>query len=334
MNPEVLITGANGFLGRHLLRTLVQEGAKPLALMRPAASCRSEVEEHARVIEGSPLEPSGWIEQARGATTIVHSAAIVRHTREAPEEMQRFNVESSQQAVRAAKALGARLVLVSSSGTVGCFRKASVVADEDAPYAEELAGRWPYYASKIRAEQAATRLARELGVSLHIVRPPVLLGPGDVGGRSAKHVTRVLHGQVPFVPSGGIDFCDVRDVARSVARLAVRGGARRIYHLPGASTSLAEFFGWVAEVAGVRFSRPEVRRPVVEGVAFLGRHVPALKRAGLPDSVVLEMSTCHWGLSTLWSHQELGHRARSPRQTLADTVGWVRQNASPVAASR
>ena len=66
--------------------------------------------------------------------------------------------------VRLAARHRCRLVLVSTSGTVGCFRHPDATADEEAPYCEREVARWPYYNSKIQAEQTARKLADELGV--------------------------------------------------------------------------------------------------------------------------------------------------------------------------
>ncbi|AKQ68370.1 NAD dependent epimerase/dehydratase family protein [Myxococcus hansupus] len=312
---KTLVTGASGFLGRNLLDVL---GDDAVALVRsPLAS------KHAQVM-GSPLDPDAWISQAQGVKVLVHAAGMVHHSRRHADEMVRFNIDSSLAMVRAAKALDARLVLVSTSGTVGCFPYATIEADEHSRYAEPLVGRWPYYLSKIRAEEQSRKLAKQLGVSMTVVRPPVLLGPGDTLGRSTTNVARVLNGRLPFIPAGGIAFTDVRDVAQALARLSQKETWRDTYHLPGTTLPLRTFFERVGEVAGIKVDRPDVPTFVVSGLARLGSRVPVKQ---LPDPVVLEMSTCHWGFKSLWSHDELGYAPRSHRQTLSDTVAWLRESA-------
>lgn len=309
---KTLVTGASGFLGRHLLESL---GDDAVALVRAPLPTR------VAQLTGSPLEPEAWLPRAAGVTTLIHAAGMIHHSRRDADEMVRFNVDSALAMVRAAKALDARLVLVSTSGTVGCFEHATIEADEHSRYAEALAARWPYYLSKIRAEQQARRLAKHLGVTMTVVRPPILLGPGDTLGRSTTNVARVLDGRLPFIPPGGIGFTDVRDVAAALTKLTRRSAWRETYHLPGTSLPLRTFFERVGEVAGIKVDRPDVPGLVVSGLAKLGSRVPLKK---LPDPVVLEMSRCHWGLKTLWSHAELDYRPRNDRQTLSDTVAWLR----------
>jgi dihydroflavonol-4-reductase len=336
MMPQVLVTGATGFLGRHLLSALHAQAIPAAVLVRRAAAWGTEPWQSevgaVQVIEGEPLNTASWRSHAAlgGVRTLVHAAGMVRHTRSAPEEMADFNVRGTLQMVQLAAHLGARLVFVSSSGTVGCFRSADIRAEEDAPYAEALTGRWPYYASKIRAEREAKALAEKLGVRLSIVRPPVLLGPGDHRRRSTGYVQKVLDGKVPVVPSGGMHFTDIRDVAQALVRLTQIEAPRPVYHLPGTASTLREFFAMVTEVSGA----PVVERPLPRWAAIGLAQIATLGgkiHPALPDPVVLEMATCFWGLTSLFAH-ELGYAPRPGRQTLCDTVSWLRANPAPAGA--
>jgi dihydroflavonol-4-reductase len=329
--PRLLVTGASGFLGRHLLEAATARGISSVALVRDP----NEWGVHAwqaqlgavTVLRGTPLEPRGWLHPAAdcGVTTIVHAAGLVQHSRLSPEPMLELNVRGTEQVVHAAQMLGARLIFISSSGTVGCFRDPSGSADEHAPYAEALVGSWPYYASKIEAERSARALASRIGVELSIVRPPVLLGPGDHRRRSTSYVQKFLDGKIPLLPPGGMHFTDVRDVATALLGIAESQRPRDVYHLPGTASTSASFLARVAEIAGM----PPLRRGLPHWAALaLARVSAGLERrpAWLPDPVLLEMSTCHWGLSSLYA-REIGYQPRSPSDTLRDTIAWLRANA-------
>lgn len=333
---RVLVTGATGFLGRHLLRSLQRQGIPSAVLVRQRAAWhlqawRAEAGDVA-VIEGHPLTAGKLRDNAllQGVRTIIHTAGIVHHSRTAPEEMLELNVDGTLQMLHLARALGARVVFVSSSGTVGCFRFPDMMADEDSPYAEPLVSRWPYYLSKIRAERAARRLADQLGVELVIVRPPVLLGPDDHRRRSTGYVQKVLDGKIPMVPRGGMHFTDVRDTANALVALIHVASPRHVYHLPGTASTLSEFFATVTEVSGASIVERPMPRWATLGLAKVAGLIPQ-RPSWLPDPVVLEMATCFWGLSSLFAH-ELGYAPRSGRQTLSDTVGWLRANTAAAPA--
>lgn len=328
--PEapLLVTGASGFLGRHLLEAWAPRPA--LALVRSEAAWRAEdwtgklgpVE----TVEGSVLEPEGFrddpaLARLRG---IVHLAAVVRHSRRDAAEVERTNVEGTRAMVRLAAERGCRLVLLSTSGTVACFDDPDARADEEAPYLDATVARWPYYRSKIRAEREARRLADELGVELVIVRPPVVLGPGDHRLRSTSNLLRFLRRKLPFVIRGGIAFVDVRDVSAALVRLLEHPDPRPIYHLPGTACSVQAFFDMAEEVSGVPVpGRVLPYRPawlLARGLDALGLHL-------LPDPVVVEMASHHWGVASRWAEEDLGFRPRDPRETLADTIRWLRRHA-------
>jgi len=329
---KILLTGATGFLGRHVLRAIRAAGHEAVVLVRQRSAWLAQAwKEEAGdvlIIEGNPLAPEQCLPDVALAsvTAIIHAAAIVKHSRVNTADMTDFNVRGTVQMVQAAKRLGARMIFVSTSGTVGCYRYADIAADEDAPYAERVVGRWPYYAAKISAERESRRLADKLGVELVIVRPPVLLGPDDHRFRSTGYVQKVLAQTVPAIPSGGMHFTDVRDVAAALVSIAQVEQPRPIYHLPGSNTSLAEFFAMIGEVSGVRNTTRRLPPSVAHALAKVGAYLP-WRPSWFPDPVVLEMSTRHWGLASLFA-SEIGYAPRAPRQTLADTVAWLRSVSS------
>jgi dihydroflavonol-4-reductase len=322
---RTLVTGATGFLARHLLPAT--PGA--LALVR----ARSKWEAVARLPEygdsvpifGEVAAPEQWSAHLEGVSTIVHMAALVRHSRQGADEVYRTNVDGTLAMVRLASQLGARLVLISTSGTVGCFSAPDLQADEDAPYCADTIKRWPYYDSKMRAEIQARALADQLGVELVTVRLPVLLGPGDHVGRSTGLIARLIAGHQRFVMKGGITFADVRDVATGLTSIIATGAPRPIYHLAGTNCSLSEFFLRCADLANAEVPRILLPAPVARFMARLADDAARLVgvRSWFPDPVVVEMASHYWGFRSRWAH-EIGFAARPASATLHDTITWLR----------
>lgn len=325
--PRLLVTGARGFLGRHLLDALRARWpeASVVALARSAAAWRSEpwtaAHPAVELVEGSLETVAVWSGGIGRIDAIIHMAATVEHRRSGDPEQGAADVRAVGDMVRLAARTGARLVHLSSSGTVGCSRDPRSAPDDDAPLATAVVARWPYYARKVEAEVLARRLAGELGVTLVMLRPPILLGPGDHRGRSTQHVRRLLEDRLPFILRGGIAYVDVRDVAAAIVEAARVASPRPAYNLPGTASSLAEFFTLVGDVAGKR--PPRLMLP-----AALARWIAAALRPlhVLPDPVVFEMAAHHWGVSSRHA-AELGFRARPARETIADTVAWIRASA-------
>jgi dihydroflavonol-4-reductase len=332
LNRLVLVTGATGFLARHLLPIL--PGA--FALVRTRAAW-DDLPHHREMGDSVPIvgnldAPADWALSPTKIGTIVHLAALVCHSRREAEEVYRANVDGTLSMVRLAAESRARLVLVSTSGTVGCFSSADERADEGASYCADAIRRWPYYDSKMRAEIEARRLADQLSVELVIVRLPVLLGPADHRGRSTSLVRRIVTGRQSFSMAGGIAFSDVRDVARGIATLVSMQTPRRIYHLAGTSCSLAEFFRRCAALAGTLPPRLRLPKAVPLPLAHLADRLTRIvgRKSPLPDPVVVEMASRYWGFASRWSH-ELGYAARPAEETLRDTIAWLqpKEGASP-----
>ena len=335
----MLITGATGFLGRHLLQRLHDNSSKirPLALVRNRANWEeldwTAALKEVEVIEGSITQLDPWQNDLRlqGLSGIFHLAAMIQHTRKDPEAMWQTNVEGLLNMIRLAARYKCRVVYMSTSGTVGCFRKPEQWADEEAPYCEEEVGDWPYYASKIEAERKAIKLANQLEVELVILRPPILLGPGDHRHRATGHIRRLMHGKLPFILDGGMHFVDVRDVVPAMIQAMERPNPKPIYHLTGTECSIPEFFKMVGEVAGV--APPKVKLPpylakVISGAASQIENLLPKKSKSplLPDPVVFEMASKYWGLRSRWAEAELNYRSRDPKETLTDTVVWLKKN--------
>jgi len=275
------------------------------------------------VLEGSITEPEAWmtsplVERLSG---IVHLAALVRHSRRGAAEVYRTNVEGTVALMRLAAARRCRMVLASTSGTVGCFREPDRSASDDAAYCDDEISNWPYYHSKLLAERRARSLAEELDVDLVILRPPVVLGPGDHKFRSTAHLVRFLEGRLPFLIRGGMHFADVRDVASAFERAAERPEVRRLYNLPGMACDITEFFALAEELSGVPAPNRVVSYRAAWWLATLLRPLGVL-----PDPVVIEIASHYWNTTSRYAAADLGYVSRDPRVTLTDTIGWLRAN--------
>ena len=333
---SVLVTGATGFLGRHVLTAIraLEPDTHICALVRNPAEWHAmdwtEALGQVDLIEGGVTGDDAWTRDPRlnGLGGIVHLAAVVRHARHNPQDIYDTNIGGLLRMVRLAGKHACRIVFVSTSGTVACFNRPDKFALEDAPYVDQTVRNWPYYDSKIQAEKQARMLAAELGVSLTVMRPPVLLGPGDHKFRSTGHVIKHLRRQFPFLIHGGMHFVDVRDVAAAIVRALRHPAARPVYHLGGTATSIEAFFRMVQDVSGV----PAPTRVVPQALAWAlaaaaqatAERLPGQPKSPFPDPVVIEMASHWWAIHSRYAEAELGYSSRPPFQTLADTVTWLR----------
>ncbi len=331
MARPFLVTGASGFVGRHLLQARAPHTAAVALVRNPLAWAEQDWSadlEHVELVQGSVTETASWADQLPPLAGIFHLAALVRHSRRDTEEIYATNVEGSLNMVRLAAVHQCRVVMLSTSGTVGCFRCPDAAADENAAFCEEVVARWPYYHSKIVAEKSVRRLADSLRVELVFIRPPMLLGPEDHRFRSTSNVLLMLRGRLPFLIHGGIHFVDVRDAVQAILHAMALPHARPIYHLDGTCSSIEDFFGMIEEASGVRAPRwvlpLGLARLLAAADESVGMRVRGEPLHLFPDPVVVEMASHYWGTKSLYAESELGYKSRDPRRTLRDTVDWLR----------
>lgn len=199
--PGIVVTGAGGFIGRHLVAALAARGHRVRAIVRnagrrPAAHPAVEVREIDSVLGAA------WPELLAGHQAVVHLAAIAHRappaTRGAQAQLHAINADAVEQLTRAAAAAGLdRLLLLSSIGVLGSSSGSTAFDERSLPAPHDL-----YARSKLAGEAAATRASAAFALQLCIVRAPMVFGP-DAPGNFARLVASVRHG-VPL-PLAGID---------------------------------------------------------------------------------------------------------------------------------
>ena len=325
------VTGGTGFLGGHLVRELRAGGHEVVAL------CRNDepelVDLGVEVARGDVLDGATVERGAAGTDGAFHCAGKVSRRPEDAEEMYRVHVDGTKTVLAACKRAGVRRVVVAStSGTVAVSEDASHVATEDDPTPALLLSRWPYYRSKLYAEEAALAANGE-GLEVVIVNPTLLLGPGDDRRSSTEDVRLFLDRRIPAVPSGGVSFVDVRDAAHGMVLAMTAGTPGRRYLLGACNLTLREFFARLSLVSGVRqpwMSLPRIPGFARRGAALLTEVVGREARRGSLfdiDPVSFEMAQFFWYLDAGRAERELGWAPRDAMATLADTVNDVRGGA-------
>lgn len=321
---KVLVTGATGFLGEHLCRVLVERGHEVRGLARSRSGVLTDLGvEHVRgdVLSGPELDQA-----LVGVVAVFHLAGAVSRDPADAQRMMRLHVDGTRRVLERMAAAGiTRMVLASTSGTIG-VSKDEAVLDETAPYAEEIVAGWPYYASKIYQERLAFEHGTRLGIEVVAVNPSLLLGPGDRRLSSTGDVRKFLKGQIPTVPDGGMNFVDARDAALATASALEHGRAGERYLLGGPNWTMKEFFGRLGRVSNV--SPPRLKLPsklnrwgaslIEELWRHRGKEPPV-------DRISVEMAEHFWWIDSRKAEAELGFVARDPQLTLVDTVSYLRQ---------
>ena len=265
----VLVTGAAGLVGTHVLEALRARGERPRALVRQSA--RAVVESFgAEPVIGDVTDPGTWDRAARGVRAIVHAAALVV-TRDSFDEFTRVNVGGTRLAIEAARHHGARLIYISSVAVYGRTEVYAAGMDgvtEDYPFQPLPAA--DFYARTKRAAELLVQ--QETSLCAIAIRPNVIYGERDRLFTS-RLVANLRRGLIPQIGPGTNHLsCVYAGNVASAIVAALDAPARpgfRAYNVTRDAPPLLtqrEFFAAFAEAIG----RPLRFIPVPLGLVRFG----------------------------------------------------------------
>jgi nucleoside-diphosphate-sugar epimerase len=326
---RVLVTGAGGFTGLALARSLAARGHPVRGLVRNQSSAAELAGAGIEVVTGDVRDEALVRGAFEGVHLVYHLAAVFRRAGVPDSEYRTVHVDATRQLIEAAAEAGVRRVVHCSTVGVHGHVDGDAPATEDAPFHPMDI----YQQTKLEGEWMARETARRTGVPLTVVRPGPIYGPGD--RRLLKLIGGVARRRFRLLGDGSPHFqmVYVDDLIEGFRLAGEQPGAvGRTYIITGKEApTLRELVDEIAVVAQV--PPPRVRLPVwpfwllgaaCEAVCVpLGIEPPIFRRR-------VKFFTSNRWFDTSRAWHELGYAPKVPlREGLQRTLesyrrlGWI-----------
>lgn len=322
--PHVLVTGAGGFVGRHLVGALHKRGESVRAF-----DLRFEPDlVDAQTVVGSVTDSKAVEEAMQGVESVFHCAAIAHLWSSDPDAYTKVNVEGTRTVLEAARKAGvARVVHVSSYVTLMANRFAGQVVDEDSVLeVEDMLG--PYPVSKFLSERLALDMATD---DFHVVAalPSAPVGPLDYGMTPpSKLIADLVNGKIPATMQCRMNLVDVRTLVQGLIAARDTGTSGKRYLMTGQDMSMDEFLKILQEVSGRRMPKTKVPKTIAHAAALIDECVIARLTGRAPGAPLtgVRLARTNMQFDSEKSGAELGVDFKgSIKPALGDALDWMRR---------
>jgi dihydroflavonol-4-reductase len=319
----ILVTGANGFIGSHIVRSLLERGYPVRAFVRNNADMRNLSWLNIEIVRGDLLKANTIVNAAAGCRAVIHAAGWINtHPLNSWRVWEANFVGTTNVLTAAHKARVDKVIYTASIFTLGVGAGGQPANESVADNLSHL--KFAYISARRAAEAKAVRLL-ETGLPLVFVYPTYCIGPGihDLNASPYRQIIAFLRGRLPFYSSGGLNLADVRDVAEAHVLALEHGGVGQKYLAGGENVTFRDLLTRLAKAAGVR----RVVLPVPNAAILAGGWLMQwFSRRPLIDAATAQLMRHRWYYDSTKAVDELGYTPRPLDETLRDMVAWLREN--------
>lgn len=317
---KALVTGANGFIGSHVVKELLSADYDVQALVRKSSDLSNLAGLDLNYHHGDLLEPETLKAAMTDCEIVFHVAAIFAYWGYTLEQLNHIAEEGTRNVLQAAHEMGIKkVVLTSSSVVLDANGQAMSHKDETA-----LVDQPDYVLSKIQQLEAARALSQELGIDLFIICPTLTVGAVDSKlSEGNRMIVNYLLDPFKSTWIGGSNIVSVDDVAKAHVLVAEKGNPDTPYVVGADNMQWDEIHRILSELTGLagphimsNHTLSYLTAMASEFASLLSGKEPVLSRA---QSKMV--GHYYWYDSS--AVRDLGLSIKSSRQAMAEAVSWL-----------
>lgn len=323
---KVLVTGANGLLGSHIVRELLKRKYSVRALVRKGSNISALEGLDIELFEGQMTQKQDVFAAARNCSFLIHSAA---KTSPKPTDVEAFkipNIKSTEYCIEVSKKYQLkRFVFVSTANTIGNGTRENP-GNEERPFMPWLK-KSGYAYSKFIAQEMVLDETKNSNLDAVVVNPTFIIGENDVKPSSGQIFSQILNKPAAFYPPGGKNFVDAETAAIGVVNAMEKGISGNCYLLAGENLSYKDFYKMVAEVAGQNPVLIPVPQFILMTLGFLGDFSERVLKIPVRLTKVNARMLCEDNYYTpAKAIKELDLPLIPAREAAEKAIDWFREN--------
>jgi farnesol dehydrogenase len=325
---KVFVTGATGFLGKPLAKTLADSGNKVIALYRSIDKTEGLEHSGIELFQGDITEPNRIKEGLEGCHEVFHLAALANQWAKDPAQFTRVNYEATVSLLNNAQKAGVqKIVVTSTAGVIG--------PSNHLPVNETTDRTAPFFGDYERTKKQAEDYIRSFpsgSMQVVMVNPTRVYGPGVLNESNSvtKIVKQYIRGQFRIIPGRGDkigNYAFVDDVVTGHLLAMERGKHGERYLLGGENIVFIDLFKKLDSLTGKSYKLFPVPKSLIFGIAHMMEWrastwgIPPLLTPGWARKFIKH----DWEVSSQKAIEQLGYQITPLEEGLRKTINWLEQ---------